>query len=102
MSPAGLVPAVIRQQASHRKDGRAEEVGFMRKALAAVGIATVIVLSAGPAFADRGAPGTTYPENNNTSGCIHVLSTPSVSGFHQSGTALNITLGLISDACLGG
>ena len=74
----------------------------MRKALAAVGIATVIALSAGPAFADRGAPGTTYPENNNTSGCGAVLSAPSASGVHQSGTAHNITLGLIIDACFGG
>ena len=76
----------------------------MRKALAAVGIAGVVLLSAGPAFADRGAPGSTFPENGNThsNGCAAVFGAPSASFGSESNTARFITTGLFTDACLGG
>ena len=76
----------------------------MRKVLAAVGIAGVMVLSASPAFADRGAPGTTFPEQPSGSlsqGCSGVLGHPNGSSNHST-IANSITTGLVIDACFGG
>jgi hypothetical protein len=65
-----------------------------------------LALGAGPALADAGAPGTTFPEQPGghvATGCGAVLTNPgSGEGGHAalSPTALAIVGGLIEDACL--
>lgn len=75
-----------------------------------VALATAALLGAAPAFADAGAPGTTYPEqpgSHNAGGCAAVTSNPGsgpggAAGQHSSPTAAAITAGLLTDACFGG
>jgi len=73
-----------------------------RRLLTGLAVAAALAAVAGPAAADAGAPGTTFPEQANTgTACPTVLSNPS-QGFHDSGTAAAIKAGLVADACLGG
>ena len=75
----------------------------MKKAMAGVlATACMVVLAAVPAFADRGAPGSTFPEQptGNGNGCTAIFS-PNA-GFHRAGVATGITTGLVVDACFGG
>ena len=63
-----------------------------------------VVVGAGPALADAGAPGSTFPEQpkgNVSNACATVLSNPS-QGFHDSSVAAAIKAGLVTDACFGG
>jgi len=63
------------------------------------------------AFADPGAPGTTFPEQPGTkptTACANLISNPGTglvggaSGLHISPTAGAITMGLLADGCFGG
>ena len=61
----------------------------------------IAALTAGPALADRGAPGTTFPEQpgaNVQTGCAAVFSS-AAPGAPMSPRALAITNGLFADAC---
>jgi len=68
-------------------------------------VAGALALGAGPALADAGAPGTTFPEQptgHEEVGCASILSSPSQGGVHDSATATDVKVGLIADACFGG
>jgi hypothetical protein len=74
-------------------------------ALASGALGVMMALGAGPAFADAGAPGSTFPEQPGTNlagGCTAVIDHVGTGLAHQSSTAGAITLGLVLDACLGG
>jgi hypothetical protein len=61
----------------------------------------IAALTAGPALADRGAPGTTFPEQPGThlqTGCAAVLAS-AAPGSPMSLRAAAITNGLFADAC---
>jgi hypothetical protein len=61
----------------------------------------IAALTASPALADRGAPGTTFPEQPGThvqSGCAAVMASAAV-GAPLSMRAGAITTGLLTDAC---
>jgi hypothetical protein len=68
-------------------------------------VIAVLALTAGPALADRGAPGTTFPEqpgSNPQNGCAALLSNPGALSAPDSATARAIIIGLLGDACFGG
>ena len=81
---------------------------------ARLGVATAVTaaalaVGAGPALADAGEPGTTFPEqpSNTEAACLNVTTNPGsgmggVVGEHISPIAGAITFGLIQDACFGG
>ena len=69
-----------------------------------VSVATA-ALAAGPALADAGAPGATFPEQAGTNpetACAALVSNSSTLGAPRSATALAITNALFVDACFGG
>lgn len=60
---------------------------------------------ASPASADRGAPGSTFPEQpgtHNAQGCASILANVGTAVSHESDRAGAILSGLIVDACFGG
>ena len=65
--------------------------------------ALLIAGTTAPAFADAGAPGTTFPEQPGvhiTTGCTAIVSNPGLAAKQvQSPTAQRITLSLYIDAC---
>jgi hypothetical protein len=64
----------------------------------------VLALTPGPALADPGAPGTTFPEQPGSqlqAGCAALLSNPGALRAPRSATAFAITNGLFGDACFG-
>jgi hypothetical protein len=70
-------------------------------------VASALALGAGPALADAGAPGTTFPEQPPPAGCEAVTTNPGTgiggtSSLHAADIARNIQAGLIVDACFGG
>ncbi len=73
-------------------------------------VAGALALGAGPALADAGAPGTTFPvqpNDNVANGCAAVTTNPGTGPggqavLHFSDTANGILSGLIVDACFGG
>ena len=68
-------------------------------------VAGVLALGAGPALADAGAPGTTFPEQptgHEEVGCAQLVSNPSQGSVNDSATATGIKQPLIADACFGG
>jgi hypothetical protein len=71
--------------------------------LASVGASIAIAaLTAGPALADSGEPGATFPEqpgSNPQTGCAAILSASAAPRAPMSPTAVAITTGLIIDAC---
>jgi hypothetical protein len=82
----------------------------MRRRIVAFLCAAVFMgVAASPAFADRGAPGTTFPEQpqNIEAACTAVTTNPGsgaggAAGDVISPTAGAIVGGLITDACFGG
>ena len=70
-------------------------------------MAATLALGAGPALADAGAPGTTFPEQPGTPpGCEAVTTNPGTGPggqgvVHFSDTAGGILGPLITDACFG-
>jgi hypothetical protein len=76
----------------------------VKRITAALAVAALAV-TAGPAAADPGAPGTTFPEqpgSHTSAGCSAVLSNPGATTAPRSATADAITTGLIADACFPG
>ena len=71
--------------------------------LASVGASMAIAaLTAGPALADRGAPGMTFPEQPGAhvqNACAAIMNSGAVSA-PMSPRALAITGGLFADACI--
>jgi hypothetical protein len=71
--------------------------------LASVGASMAIAaLTAGPALADRGAPGTTFPEQPGAhvqTACAAVM-TSGAAGAPMSPRAFAITSALFGDACV--
>jgi hypothetical protein len=78
-----------------------------RLALALTAAVTIALAGSGAAFADRGAPGSTYPEQPGShvqTACQSVSTNPGTSNggpaqTNQSDTAFAITGGLFTDAC---
>lgn len=80
----------------------------MKSRIASVLLAAAFMaVSASPALADGGAPGTTFPEqpgDNVLKGCAAIATNPGTSvGGHRmaSPTGLAITEGVLADACFG-
>jgi hypothetical protein len=74
----------------------------MKRLMMTVASAAVMGIAAAPALADRGVPGTTFPEQpgaNVQRGCAAVLSNPGATTAPASPTATAIVTGLIQDAC---
>jgi hypothetical protein len=64
----------------------------------------VLALTASPALADPGAPGTTFPEQPGShpqAGCAALASNPGALSAPRSATAFTITNDLLGDACFG-
>ncbi len=65
----------------------------------------VLALTTGPALADAGAPGTTFPEQPGSqpqAGCAALVSSPGALTAPRAETAFAINNGLFGDACFGG
>ena len=76
----------------------------MTRITAIVASVALTALAAGPALADSGAPGTTFPEqpgSHTHTGCAALVSTSGALSAPRSETAFAITNGLIGDACFG-
>ena len=77
----------------------------MRRVTATVASCAIAALTAGPALADPGAPGTTFPEqpgSHTQTGCAALVSKSGALSAPRSETAFAITNGLFGDACFGG
>jgi hypothetical protein len=77
----------------------------MRRITPIVASVALAALAAGPAFADPGAPGTTFPEQPGShvdTACAALVSTSGALSAPRSETASAITNGLFGDACSGG
>ena len=77
----------------------------MRRITALAASLAIAALAAGPALADAGAPGTTFPEqpgSHTQNGCGALLSSSRALSTPRSETAYAITNGLFGDACFGG
>jgi hypothetical protein len=72
-----------------------------RRLLAGVATLALMAAAAAPASADRGSPGSTFPEQpgNVENGCNAVLANTGTGVANMSDTAFGITSGLIVDAC---
>jgi hypothetical protein len=76
-----------------------------RRLVAGVAALALFATAASPAFADRGSPGSTYPEQPGThvaAACNAILTGPSQGFTNDSDTAFAIQSSLIADACPGG
>ena len=76
----------------------------MKRISAALAI-DALGVAAAPAAADRGDPGSTFPEHPGShilNACSALLSNPGATTAPVSATAEGITTGLITDACFGG
>lgn len=82
----------------------------MKRLLLITGLVLALATSTGVALADRGAPGTTFPEQpggHPERACTAVTTNPGTgtggqASQHGAPTAQAITAGLLTDACLGG
>jgi hypothetical protein len=76
------------------------------KRIMTVGLSiAMLAVTAAPALADPGAPGTTFPEqpgSNPEAGCAALVSNRGALSAPRSPTAFAITNGLFGDACFGG
>ena len=65
----------------------------------------LMAAAAGPASADPGAPGATFPEQPGTSllrGCDAILTNPNNAFYNRAPAAAGIVTGLTIDACVVG
>jgi len=77
----------------------------MKRMAAVVASVAVAGLTASPALADQGSPGTTFPEQpggNVVAGCTALVEQSNALGLERDPTAGAILSGLYTDACLGG
>jgi hypothetical protein len=76
-----------------------------RRLVAGAAALALFATAASPAFADRGSPGSTFPEQPGThvaTGCNAILTGPGQGFTNDSDTAFAIQSGLITEACPGG
>jgi hypothetical protein len=77
----------------------------MRRITTIVASVAMAALAAGPALADPGAPGTTFPEQpagHPQLACAALVSNSGALSAPRSDTAFAITNGLFGDACFAG
>ena len=77
----------------------------MKRAITFSATVAVAAIFAGPALADPGAPGTTFPEQPGAhpqAACAAIVSNSRALSAPRSATAFEITNGILSDACFGG
>lgn len=74
-----------------------------RRMIAGVAALALFAAAASPASADRGSPGSTFPEQprNTATACAAVLAHTGTAASHNSDVAGSIVGGLINDACYG-
>ena len=68
-------------------------------------VIAVLALMGGPALADPGAPGTTFPEQPGShpeAACVALASNSGALSAPRAEKAFTITNGLFGDACFGG
>jgi hypothetical protein len=73
-----------------------------RRLVAGAAALALFATTASPAFADRGAPGSTFPEQPGTNvgtACTAITTGPGQGPTHNSDTAFAIQSGLFTDAC---
>jgi hypothetical protein len=73
-----------------------------RRLVAGAAALALFAVTASPAFADRGSPGSTFPEQPGTNlatGCGAVLANTGTGISNDSDVAFAIQSGLIADAC---
>jgi hypothetical protein len=76
----------------------------MKRITAIVASVALAALAAGPALADSGTPGTTFPEQPGgqpQTACAALVSNSGALSAPRSETAFAITNGLFGDACSG-
>lgn len=75
-----------------------------RVVAALLSASALLTAGAGPALADPGSPGSTFPERpgNNLAGCNAILNLPTSGIDNNADVAANIVTGLTVDACFGG
>jgi hypothetical protein len=76
-----------------------------RRLVAGAAALALFAATASPAFADQGAPGSTFPEQPGTNvatGCDAILANTGTAISHDSDVAFAIQSGLVMDGCLGG
>ena len=77
----------------------------MKRVVSAALAVAALAVTAAPAGADRGAPGTTFPEqpgSHPSMACAAIGSNPGTTTAPRSARADAITTGLFVDACFGG
>ena len=77
----------------------------MRRITTIVASVAIAALADGPALADPGAPGTTFPEqpaSHPQPACAALVSNSGALSAPGSDTAFAITNGFFGDACFGG
>lgn len=73
-----------------------------RRLIAGAAALALFAATASPAFADRGSPGSTFPEKPGThvaTGCNAILANLGTAVSHDSDVAFAIQSGLVTDAC---
>jgi hypothetical protein len=72
-----------------------------RRLVTIVAALALSALAAGPALADRGAPGTTFPEqpDGHVAGACAVAGAAGTGFAHASDTAAAIAAALVEDIC---
>jgi hypothetical protein len=73
-----------------------------KRLIAGAAALALFATAASPAFADRGSPGSTFPEQpgaNPATGCAAILANTGTAISHDSDTAFAIQSGLVTDAC---
>jgi hypothetical protein len=72
-----------------------------RRLVTIVTALALFTLAAGPVLADRGAPGTTFPEQpgDHVAGACAVAGAASTGFAHASHTAVAIASALVQDIC---
>ena len=73
-----------------------------RRIAAAAAALALFAVTASPAFADQGSPGSTFPEQPGAhvaTACNAVLTGPGQGVIHDSDRAFAIQSGLFTDAC---
>jgi hypothetical protein len=74
-----------------------------RRLIAGAAALALFAAAAAPASADRGSPGSTFPEQpgaNVAAGCAAILGGPGQGPINNADIAFAIQSGLIADACL--
>jgi len=99
---------MVNSTTTHHRGVAAKRVATHPKRRMVTSLVAAVALmaaTAGPAVADPGAPGATFPEQpggNLQSGCDAILSNPNNAFYNRAPGAAAIVTGLTIDACAGG